>query len=181
MPKRVSGKRYAEAIFELALREDQVEQWATELQLVGEVLEDAEFNAFLKHADVPVDQKIKAIDAVLSQVHPLVRNMANLLVSKGLLDLASELKESYTELWDNHAGRQRVGVTSAVVLDQPEVDRIAQFVTSLIGKEVVITTQVDESILGGIIIQVGDQLLDGSTRSRLESLRSSIHSDILPA
>ena len=181
MPKRVSGKRYAEAIFELALREDQVEQWATELQLVGEVLEDAEFSAFLKHADVAVDQKIRAIGAVLSQVHPLVRNMANLLVSKGLLDLASELKESYTALWDNHAGRQRVGVTSAVVLDQPEVDRIAQFVTGLIGKEVVVTTQVDESILGGIIIQVGDQLLDGSTRSRLESLRSSIHSDILPA
>ena len=181
MPKRVSGKRYAEAIFELALREDQVEQWATELQLVNEVLQDAEFSAFLKHADVPVNQKIKAIDAVLSQVHPLVRNMANLLVSKGLLDLASELKESYSELWDNHAGRQRVGVTSAVALDQPEVERIAQFVAGLIGKEVVVTTRVDESILGGIIIQVGDQLLDGSTRSRLESLRSSIHSDILPA
>ena len=76
---------------------------------------------------------------------------------------------------------QRVGVTSAVDLDQQEVDRIAQFVSGLINKEVVVSTQVDESILGGVIIQIGDQLLDGSTRSRLEGLRSRLHSDILPA
>ena len=181
MPKRVSGRRYAEAIFELALQEDQVEQWATELELVSQVLQDEDFSGFLKHADVPVDQKIKSIDSVLAQVHPLVRNMAKLLVSKGLVDLAGELQEAYAGLWDKHAGRQRVEVTSAVVLDQQEVDRIAQFVSGLIDKEVVISTQVDESILGGIIIQIGDQLLDGSTRSKLEGLRSRLHSDIIPA
>ena len=181
MPKRVSGKRYAEALFELALQEEQVEQWATELDLVGQVLRDEEFNAFLKHADVPVDQKIKSIDTVLALVHPLVRNMAKLLVSKGLVDLATELKEAYAELWDQHAGRQRVEVTSAVDLDQQEVDRIAQFVSGLINKDVVVSTQVDESILGRVIIQIGDQLLDGSTRSKLEGLRSRLHSDILPA
>ena len=181
MPKRVSGRRYAEAIFEPALQEDQVEQWATELELVSQVLQDEDFSGFLKHADVPVDQKIKSIDSVLAQVHPLVRNMAKLLVSKGLVDLAGELQEAYAGLWDKHAGRQRVEVTSAVVLDQQEVDRIAQFVSGLIDKEVVVSTQVDESILGGIIIQIGDQLLDGSTRSKLEGLRSRLHSDIIPA
>jgi len=181
MPKRVSGRRYAEAIFELALQEDQVEQWATELELVSQVLQDEDFSGFLKHADVPVDQKIKSIDSVLAQVHPLVRNMAKLLVSKGLVDLAGELQEAYAGLWDKHAGRQKVEVTSAVVLDQQEVDRIAQFVSGLIDKEVVVSTQVDESILGGIIIQIGDQLLDGSTRSKLEGLRSRLHSDIIPA
>ena len=103
MPKRVSGRRYAEAIFELALQEDQVEQWATELELVSQVLQDEDFSGFLKHADVPVDQKIKSIDSVLAQVHPLVRNMAKLLVSKGLVDLAGELQEAYAGLWDKHA------------------------------------------------------------------------------
>ena len=181
MANRVSAKRYAEAIFELAIQEQQVEQWATELELVGQVLQDEEFSAFLKHAEVSVDQKMKAIETVLPQVDPLVRNMTNLLVSKGLVDLAADLKDAYTELWDQHAGRQRVGVTSAVELDQQEVDRIGQFVSGLINKEVVVSTQVDESILGGVVIQIGDQLLDGSTRSRLEGLRSRLHSDILPA
>ena len=98
------------------------------------------------------------------------------LVARGLVDLASEIQESYTELLDQHLGRQRIGVTSAVDLDQAELDRIAAFVSRLIRKEVVVSTQVDESILGGVVINVGDQLLDGSTRSRLESLRTRLHS-----
>ena len=70
MPKRVSGKRYAEAIFELALREDQVEQWAPERQLGGRVREDGGFGPFLNQADSPVTQRIKAINAVLPQLPP---------------------------------------------------------------------------------------------------------------
>ena len=176
MAQRVSGKRYAQAIFELALREDQLEPWSSELEMAGGVLQDEEFSAFLKHADVPVEQKIKSIDAVLASLHPLVRKMVSVLVSRSLVDLVPDIREAYVELLDQHAGRQRVNVTSAVDLDQPEVDGIAEFVSGLIQKEVVISTQVDESILGGVVIQIGDQLLDGSTRSRLEGLRSSLHS-----
>ena len=176
MVQRLSGKRYAQAIFELARREEQLEQWSTQLEMAGEVLQDEEFSAFLKHADVPVDQKIRSIDAVLGGLHPLVRNMVSVLVAKGLVDLVPGIGAAYIELLDQHAGRQRVEVTSAVDLDQPELDRIAGFVSGLIQKEVVISSRVDESILGGVVIQIGDQLLDGSTRARLESLRNRLHS-----
>lgn len=176
MAQRVSGKRYAQAIFELALREEQLEPWSAQLEMASGILQDEEFSAFLKHAEVPVDQKIRSIGAVLGSLHPLVRNMIDVLVSRGLVDLLPDIREAYVELLDQHAGRQRVGVTSAVELDQPEVDRIAGFVAGLIQKEVVISTQVDESILGGVVIQIGDQLLDGSTRTRLEGLRNRLHS-----
>ena len=176
MAQRVSGKRYAQAIFELALHEEQLEPWSAQLEMAGGVLQDQEFNDFLKHASVPVEQKIRSIDTVLSDLHPLVRNMVNVLVSRGLVDLVPDIREAYVELLDRHAGRQRVEVTSAVDLDQPELDRIGGFVSGLIRKEVVISTQVDESILGGVVIQIGDQLLDGSTRSRLEGLRNRLHS-----
>ena len=59
-------------------------------------------------------------------------------------------------------------------LEDAEVQRITQYVSNVTGKEVVVTTQVDEEILGGIVIQIGDQLLDGSTRTRLEALRSRV-------
>ena len=176
MAPKASGKRYAQAIFELALRDEQLEPWSAELEMVSGILGDEDFNAFLKHADVPLDQKVRSIDTVLASAHSLIRNMISVLVSRGLVDLAPDIREAYVDLLDEHAGRQRVGVTSAVELDQPEVDRIAAFVSGLIKKEVVISTQVDESILGGVVIQIGDQLLDGSTRSRLEGLRSRLHS-----
>lgn len=176
MPRRGSGKRYAQAIFELALEQDQLDQWDGDLEFIESVLQDDEFKALLKHADVSVANKIKAIDSVMGDVHPLVRNLVSLLVTRGMVDAVSDLRAAYTELLDKHLGRQRVQVTSAVPLEQRELDRITQFVTNLVRKEVVVFTDVDDSILGGVVIQIGDQLLDGSTRSQLDALRNRMHS-----
>ena len=177
MAPRVSGKRYAQAIFELALEHDQLDQWEGDLDFVSGVLQDEEFSALLGHADVSIENKMKAVDAVMQQIHPLVRNMVNLLVTKGLVRVAGELRDGYMALLDEHRGRQRVEVTSAVPLEPAELERITKFVSELVRKEVVVSTQVDESILGGLVIQIGDRLLDGSTRSRLDSLRNQLHSE----
>jgi len=171
MAKRRSGKRYAQAIFELAVAQGQVDQWAEELRWVAQVLQDGDFSTFLKHAEVTASEKVKAIDAVLVDVHPLVRNLTHLLVLRGMVDLVNDVQADYSHLLDEHRGRQRVEVTAAVPLEDGELARLTRFVSDLIHKEVVLSTQVDESILGGVIIQIGDQLLDGSTRSRLEGLR----------
>ena len=181
MPRRVSAKRYAQAMFELAREHNQLDAWAFDLQLVSQALQDPDFRTLLSHADVPVDEKIKSIDAVLPDVHPLVRNLLDVLVTRGLVNLAPELGEAYTKLLDIHHGRQRVEVVSAVPLDDAELQRITRFVSDLTHKEVVVTTQVDEEILGGIVIQIGDQLLDGSTRTRLESLRKRVGSGVISA
>ena len=178
MAPKVSGKRYAQAIFELAREHDQLDQWEGDLDFVNGVLQDEDFRALLGHADVPIGDKMKAIEAVMEQIHPLVRNMVNLLVTKGLVNVAGELRAGYLELLDEHRGRQRVEVTSAVPLEPAELDRITKFVSELVRKEVVVSTQVDESILGGLVIQIGDRLLDGSTRSRLDSLRNRMHSEV---
>ena len=178
MPAKVSGKRYAQAIFELAQEQDQLDQWEGDLDFVHGVLQDEDFRALLGHADVSIENKIKAVDAVMEQIHPLVRNMVNLLVTKGLVNVARDLRDGYLELLDEHRGRQRVEVTSAVLLEPGELDRITKFVAELVRKEVVVSTQVDESILGGLVIQIGDRLLDGSTRSRLNSLRNQLHTEV---
>ena len=117
MPKRVSGQRYAQAIFELALENGQADEWAADLQLASQVLQEEEFRTFLNHAEVPAAEKIKSIDAVMPGVHPLIRNLLDVLVSRGLVNLAPELGEAYNKLLDIHHGRQRVEVVSAVPLD----------------------------------------------------------------
>ena len=178
MPKRISGQRYAQAIFELASEHNLADEWAAQLNLASQVIQDAEFRAFLNHAEVPVADKIKSIEAVLPDIHPLIRNLLDVLVTRGLVNVAPELGEAYTKLLDQHHGRQRIEVISAVELEDAEVQRITQYVSNVTGKEVVVTTQVDEEILGGIVIQIGDQLLDGSTRTRLEALRSRVRTGV---
>ena len=174
MANRLSGQRYAQAIFELAEENEQLEQWDQDLRLAADVLGDEEFALFLKHAEVPVERKTSAIDEVLSEVHPLVRNLVSLLVNRGGVDAMRDVQEGYSHLLDERLGRQRVEVTTAVPLEDAELERITNFVAQLVGREVVLSTQVDDSILGGLIIQIGDRLLDGSTSSALERMRQTV-------
>ena len=175
MPKKVSGKRYGQAIFELAREQGAVEQWGQDVALVAQAFEDAEFGALLKHAGVSADAKRRATEAVLADVQPLVRNMVDLLVARGLVDAIPEACSEYIEMQDQMEGRQRVEVTTAVPLESAEVERITEFVANLIGREVVVTPRVDEEILGGLVIQIGDRLLDGSARARLDGLRERLN------
>lgn len=63
------------------------------------MLRDEEFRTFLNHAEVPADEKIKSVEAVLPDVHPLIRNLLNVLVTKGLANLAPELSDAYASCW----------------------------------------------------------------------------------
>ena len=174
MANRLSGQRYAQAIFELALENELLEEWDQDLRLASDVLQDEEFALFLKHAEVSSERKVTAIESVLAEVHPLVRNLVSLLVSRDGVNAIADVQGGYTRLLDEHLGRQLVEVTAAVPLEDAELDRITRFAAELTGKEVVVTTRVDESILGGLVIQIGDQLLDGSTSAALERLRRNI-------
>jgi F-type H+-transporting ATPase subunit delta len=178
MPKRVSGKRYAQALFGLGVQHNQLGQWAEELRFADRVLQDEEFLAFLQHAEIPLERKISAVDTVLHDVNDMIKNLIYLLITRGAVDLIHEVQIGYNQMLDEHRGRQQVEVTSAVPLEDQELERITLFAANLVQKEVAVSTHVDEAILGGVIIQIGDQLLDGSTRSRLEELRKQIRSDV---
>lgn len=174
MANRLSGQRYAQAIFELALENEQIEQWDQDLRLAADVLGDDEFRLFLKHAEVPQERKAAAINEVLAEAHPLVRNLVALLVNRGGVDTMREVQEGYADLLDERLGRQRVAVTAAVPLNDAELARITDFVSRLVGREIALSAQVDESIIGGLIIQIGDRLLDGSSAAALERMRQAV-------
>lgn len=177
MAKPVAGSRYAQALFELAVQRDRAEPWAAELDFMAAALQDGAFNPFLKHAEVPLARKIAALAAVLPEVDPLVRNLGALLVSRNAVDRVGEVAAGYRRLLDARLGRQPVEVTTAVALEPGEAEQVRQFVAGLIRKEVALTARIDPAILGGIIIRIGDRLLDGSARAKLEGLRKQLRTE----
>ena len=181
MPGRVSAKRYAQAVFEIAGENDQLDLWADGLRLIREAMENEDLRSFLEHAKVPLSQKVDTIGEVLSGVDPLVRNLMSLLVSRGLTGLVLEIEKQYQHMLDVARNREHVEVYSAVPLEDPEVERITQFLARLMNKEVVVDSRVDPSILAGLVIRVGDKLIDGSTRARLEALGKRLATDRAPA
>jgi F-type H+-transporting ATPase subunit delta len=179
MAKQVSGDRYARALFELASEKGTVDDWLVQLDLAVQVLNDDEFRALLNHAEVSLLRKREAVEAVLAEVDPMVQNLISLLVARGSVGVVGDVYDNYTRMVDIAKGRQRVELTSAVELEDNQIDKIKVFVEGLVKKEVVIHTSVDESILGGIVIQIGDQLLDGSTKTQLEGLRKQVRSEVV--
>ena len=177
MPRRDSAKRYAQAVFALASDRGNLDQWGDDLQTINQGLQAQEFRAFLEHAKVPMPRKVHTIKEVLSGVDPIMQNLLFVLVSRGLVDLVHEVQQAYQGLLDEFRGREQVQVSSAVPLEDGERGRITLFLSELINKDVVLDTRVDPSILGGLVIKVGDKLIDGSTRTRLEELRRQLQRD----
>ena len=170
MPRRASAKRYAQAVFDLALQRDQLDRMAEDLRNMNQALQNQDLRNFLEHAKIPFPRKVRVVGEALQEVDPLVRNLLSLLVSRGLVSLSQDVEKGYQQLLDEYRGREQVDVLSAVPLEEPQRDRIAQFLTGLMNKEVVLESQVDPTILGGLVIRVRHKLIDGSTRTRLEEL-----------
>ena len=162
MPRRASAKRYAHAAFELAEQRDLLDSWAADLRSVNEVLREEQLRVFMEHAKVPLARKVQAIKEAFQETDPMIQNLLCLLVSRGLVDLVQEVEEWYQHLLNQHRGREEVEVVSAVDLDDSERERIAHFLTGMLSKEVVLHVRVDPAILGGLVIKVGDRLIDGA-------------------
>ena len=180
MALRGRAKRYAQAIFEMAMAqgpanvEGSLDAWAGELSTMAEVIENQEFRTFLQHAKIPLERKVRAIREVLPEISPLARNLLSLMVSRGIVENLPRVQGEYLRLVDQHRGLERVKVYSAVLLEEQEKERISRFAQEMTGREVVLETEVVPSILGGLVIRIGDKLLDGSARSKLESLRQEL-------
>ena len=170
MPDSASAKRYAQAIFDLALERERLDQWAEGLGALCKAMENPDMFGFLEHAKVTMPQKVRTIEEALPDVDPMLRNLLCVLVDRGLTELVPEVEKGYRRLLDAHMGREQVQVSSAVPLEDSEQKNISDFLSGLIHKEVVMETRVDPSILGGLVIRVGDRLIDGSTRTRLAEM-----------
>jgi len=174
MPRIGSGKRYAQAVFELALERNELEKWQEALKRILEVSTDEEFMALMESPRLPFETKKDFLLKRLGEIHPLAINLTLLLVHKGTLRLMGNIYHHYLALLDAHRGVERAKVFSAVPLGAEERDFISMGLGKMMERNVVIEDKVDPSIIGGFIARVGDLLIDGSIRQRLDSLKKSL-------
>ena len=170
-------RRYAQAAFSLALENEGVDRWEADLQRVQAILQDADVIALLSAPQVPEKVKLDGVTTLLPDVAPLIRNMVSIMVLRGDVLKFTRMVVAFTELADDQRGTARAEVVTAVPLDDARKQRVAEGLASLVDrKEVALTETVDPSIVGGVIARVGDRLIDGSTRTRLRTLREELAS-----
>jgi F-type H+-transporting ATPase subunit delta len=174
MPRISSAKRYAQAAFELALEKNELEIWQEGLNKIANLAADQELMTLLQDPRIPFDVKKNTLQKGLGEVHPLVFNLAILLVSKGILSRSGDIFQQYNNLLDAHRGVERAKVTTALPLGIEEEEVVSRRLSEIVDRKVVIDGQLDPSIIGGFIARVGDTLIDGSIRQKLETLKKNL-------
>lgn len=170
-----SAKRYARAVFELAVEENEVEAWAERLAAVQALLTHPDARRLFMNPAVPPARRMEAVDQLASEaMGERGRNLAKLLVEGGRVDSIDGIVDEYTNLADLRAGRVRATVTTAVELDAADRGRLAKDLSTRLGKDVRVEARVDPDILGGMVVQFGDRLVDASLAARLQQLRRRI-------
>jgi len=175
MPRRdIAAKRYAEAVFQIARDSRTIDRWRADLQVIAAVLGDPQVFAVLENAKIPQQAKLNLIRQGLEGVTQQALNFAFLLVQRRRVALATEIVVFFNEMADDYLGIAHAEVTTAIPVAAQEQQLIAEQLSRMTGKQVDVQMRVDPSIIGGMVARVGDRLIDGSTRSRLQALRTRL-------
>jgi len=174
MARVTSGKRYAQAVFKLALEKGELDSWQASLRKIADITTDEKLVALLENPKLSFEAKKALLAELLGKINPLALNLAYLLVHKDKLGIAGDISQQYDRLLDTHYGIEHVEVVTALPLDDEDRERISRRFGEIVRHKVIIDAQVDPSIVGGIKAKIGDTLIDGSVKAKLGALRKSL-------
>ena len=170
MARRAYARRYAQAIFEIALAKEELDRWQLDLRKIVSVASDSALMASLGHPKFHFDDKAKILSELLKDINPLALNLVLLLVTRGRLDIIGDIADAYQRLLDSYRGVEQAELVTAIPLDEDAKVKLAEYLGAVKGKKVVLKSEVDSAIMGGFIARIEGKLLDGSTRSKLAAL-----------
>jgi F-type H+-transporting ATPase subunit delta len=166
---------YAGALFEVGRDKGKLDTLQEQLsQFTDAIDRNRELQVFFFSPYLSSEEKVAGLKRAISGAEPELINFLELLVDKQRMTEIFRIRRAFEELWKEENRRIDVTVTSAVELDPEVVSKIGQEVERQTGEEVDLSSAVDDRILGGIVLQVGNMVLDASIRSRLEKLRKSV-------
>ena len=175
MARTGSARRYAQAVFQIALERDALEMWAEDLRVLATGLENRELAELLDAPQVPVATKVRMIGEVLGDsVDELARNLLAVLAGRSLAHLLPSVADEFGRLVDEHNGIARGEVVSAVPLTETQAEKVNQALSDIVGKPLRLTASVDAGIVGGVVARVGDRVIDGSVRTTLREMRRAL-------
>jgi F-type H+-transporting ATPase subunit delta len=166
---------YSRALFEAAKDNDVLDRVHDELGEIADAIEENdELQMFFFSPYFSSDEKKDAVGKVLSGADERTTNFLELLAERHRMPVLFRIRRDFDELWAEEKELLPVSVTSAVEIDDKLVKDIGKRIEEQTGKEVELTSKVDPYVLGGLVVRVGNMVLDASVRNRLEQLRKQV-------
>jgi ATP synthase F1 delta subunit len=166
---------YARSLFEAALEKDKLDVVREQLgEFADAVNDDRNLQIFFFSPYFSTQEKVDGLQRTVSGAEPLLLNFLELLLENHRMPAIFRIRRAYDTLWEEHNRLLPVEVTSAVELDEQTVRQIGDQIQEQTGRTVELSSTVEPDILGGIVVRVGNQVLDASIRNRLENLRKQV-------
>lgn len=178
--QETAARRYAEAAFEVAMRDGTLEAWRAELDLAAGIVSDERVLDVLANPAIPAEKRGSVLEDVLGRnVSRPVLNLIQLMLKRGRIELLPRVAAEFRRLDDDRQGITHATAISAAPLEPDEIRALTARLEQSTGDRIALDVQVDPSLLGGIVVRVGDRMIDGSVRGRLERLRNQLISGAL--
>lgn len=168
------GKVYAEALFLLAQEEKQEQKIYDELNAVADVMTaHPELISLLDVPTLGAEERVTVLRRVIGDGDGITENFLCLLVEKHRFNRLENIRTAFNKLYHETFGIAEVFVTTAVPLEEAQRSALVQKLKQKLGKEIQLRESVDETLLGGMVVQYGDTRMDNSLRTRMRSFRQS--------
>jgi F-type H+-transporting ATPase subunit delta len=166
---------YAEALFEVATDKGRLDEIQDQLgQVADTIAENRDLQVFLFSPYFSSAEKRNGIRRAISGGEPELTNFLELLAEKHRMPVIFRIRRRFDEMWAKEKRRLEVRLTSAVQLPSNVVDELGKEIEKQTGQSIELESDVDENILGGLVLQVGNMVLDASVRNKLERLRKEV-------
>jgi F-type H+-transporting ATPase subunit delta len=166
---------YARSLFEVAKEQDKLDEIREQLGEFADALsENRDLQVFFFSPYFSTGEKEEGLGKVLDGADESLVNFLELLIEKHRVPVLFRIRREYDALWEHENRRLPVSITSAVELDESTVKHIGDTIGEQTGQRIDLSSEVDPAILGGIVVRVGNSVLDASIRNRLESLRKQV-------
>jgi F-type H+-transporting ATPase subunit delta len=172
--RETAARRYADAAFEIGRADGTLETWERDLETLRKTLADERLRSLVEHPAVPFGEKEKVLRRVTTDVSREPLSLALLMIRRGRPGAIDAMVERFAELVRRHRGISLAEVRTARPLDEAQRTAITERLRALTGDRVEMNEVVDESLIGGVSVRIGDRLYDASVRSRLERLRARL-------
>lgn len=174
MAGEVAAKRHAQAVFEIAVETNELDKWRSDLELIAGVFGDAELLPLLESPNIRFEDKAEVVVRNLSGVGEKVLNLAKLIIQKRRVRIMPQLAVEYGMLMDRYQGIEHAVVTTASPIDAVMEANFKDQLAKITGSRIELSSKVDPDIIGGFVARVGDKVVDGSVRNRLQNLKQNI-------
>jgi F-type H+-transporting ATPase subunit delta len=172
--RETAARRYADAAFEIGRADGTLEMWERDLATMRDGLGDDRLRRLVEHPAVPFAEKERVLRRVFADVSREPLSLALLMVRRGRPRAIEAMIERFGELVRRERGISLAEVRSALPLGDEERTAIAERLGALTGDRIEVKEVVDEALIGGVSVRIGDRLYDASVRSRLERLRTRL-------